>query len=345
MKDIKDFSREELVSFFNSIGEPNYRATELFQAIYKQKVDSFLKITTLPIEVRQRIASDFLLKTFKGKPKKISTEDTTKFLFMLHDGNFIETVVMTSEDKFGTVRTTVCLSTQVGCSFSCTFCATGKMGLIRNLGTGEILEQLLEAEFLGKVNNVVFMGMGEPLLNYQNVRKAIEIISDEAGFAIGRRKITISTSGIPARIRDLADELRSVKLAISLHSAIQQKRNTLMPDLRTISLKDLKESLDYYTRKTGNTITLEYILLDNVNDGKEDLLALVNFAKALKFVKVNLIHYNAQPELSFKPSEKEIWFQKALLEKKIRATLRVSKGEEIRAACGQLYTKHNSQRL
>ncbi len=340
MKDIKNFSLDELKSYFTSIGEPSYRANEVFRAIYIQKVREFSSITTLPKRLREQLSKEFFIRSFQ----KVSTigekTGTQKFLFKLRDGKLIETVLIKEKNSSGRKRNTLCISSQVGCAMGCKFCATGNMGFIRNLATGEIIEQLLYVEDYEKITNIVFMGMGEPLANYENVVKAIKIISDENGRALGRRKIVISTSGIIPKIYQLATDLKSVKLAVSLHSAIQEKRDFLMPGLRTYKIKDLAKSLSYHSKKTGNTITVEYLLIRNINDSLEDLNVLVKFLKEIKFVKVNLIHYNPVPFSNFKPSEKENEFFKILKTNKINVTIRYSKGTEISAACGQLATKN-----
>lgn len=340
MKDIKNLTYKEIQGYFLSIGEPRYRADEVFKAIYFQKVESFTDITNLPMNIRKKLSEDFYLYTFETGAHIKSEDGTQKFLFKLKDGSFIESVLMESENKFNKKRKTVCLSTQVGCPFSCAFCATGKMGFKRNLLASEIVEQFLFFDKIATINNVVLMGMGEPFLNYNNVKKFIEIISDEHGRAFGRRKITVSTSGIIDKIYQITDEIKSIKIAISLHSAIQEKRDMLMPQLKVFKLKDLKEAIAYYVNKTGNTITIEYILINGVNDSEKDAKALVNYLSNLKFVKVNLISYNEVNGVPYKKSDREVEFQRFLLEKGIRATLRISKGQSIKAACGQLATKH-----
>ncbi|BAL80838.1 23S rRNA (adenine(2503)-C(2))-methyltransferase RlmN [Caldisericum exile] len=337
-KDIKNLTLKELEGFFSSLNEKKYRAKEVFNAIYKEKRENFSEITTLSKELRKTLDNIFYITTFKEVSRKTSKDDATKFVFELSDKRLIESVLIKNTNNIGRTWFTACLSTQVGCSMACQFCATGKMGLIRNLEAGEIVEQFLQLEKISPVSNIVFMGMGEPLLNYENVKKAIEILTDENGRELGKRRITISTSGITPMIYKLADEIPSVKLAISLHAAIQRKRDSLMPGLKNYPLNKLKEALIYYNERTGNTVTLEYLLIDNVNDTKSDAEALLKFSRDLKFVKVNLIHYNEIPSISFKPSKKEIEFQKFLLSNGLRTTLRLSKGTDVSAACGQLAT-------
>jgi 23S rRNA (adenine2503-C2)-methyltransferase len=339
MKDIKNFDLQELQGYMLSIGEKAYRAKEIFQAIYKEHIKNFANITTLPRELRERLSEEFYIYVLKEDSQINSSDGTTKYLFKLKDNFLIETVLIKETNKFGRKRNTVCVSTQVGCSLGCKFCATGQMGLSRNLYAGEIVEQFMMVDNVNPINNIVFMGMGEPLLNYDNVKKSISILIDKDGRAFGKRKITISTSGIIEKIYKLSDELKAVNLALSLHAADQSKRNELMPNVEENPMDKLSETLNYYYEKTGNTITLEYLLIKDFNDKKEDAKKLVKFISNLKSAKVNLIHYNTVPFVKFEPSKSEIEFQKFLLDKNIRATLRRSKGTEISAACGQLATK------
>jgi 23S rRNA (adenine2503-C2)-methyltransferase len=339
MKDIKELSLKELRNYFISLNEPQYRASEVFREIYKNKAEDFNKITTLPKELRAILTKSFYIYSF-SKVSEIKTEDgTVKFLFKLKDSLLIETVLIKEKNKFGTLRNTVCISTQVGCMLGCKFCATGKMGFIRNLSTGEIIEQFMHIDKSEPLNNIVFMGMGEPLLNYENVKKAIEILSDENGRNFGRRKIVISTVGIIDKIYKITDEINSVKLAISLHAPTQSKRDAIMERTKSFTMSKLKESLKYYIKETGNTVTIEYLLIKDFNDGKDDAKKLIKYLEGLKFVKVNLIHLNLIPNIPLEPSEREIEFQKFLIKNGVRATLRKSKGTEISAACGQLATK------
>jgi len=339
MKDIKELSLKELRNYFISLNEPQYRASEVFREIYKNKAGDFNKITTLPKELRAILSKSFYIYSF-SEVSEIKTEDgTVKFLFKLKDSLLIETVLIKEKNKFGTLRNTVCISTQVGCMLGCKFCATGKMGFIRNLSTGEIIEQFMHIDKSEPLNNIVFMGMGEPLLNYENVKKAIEILSDENGRNFGRRKIVISTVGIIDKIYKITDEINSVKLAISLHAPTQSKRDAIMERTKSFTMSELKESLKYYIKETGNTVTIEYLLIKDFNDGKDDAKKLIKYLEGLKFVKVNLIHLNPIPNIPLEPSEREVEFQKFLIKNGVRATLRKSKGTEISAACGQLATK------
>lgn len=339
MKDIKELSLTELRNYFISLNEPQYRANEVFREIYKNKTEDFNNITTLPKELRAILSKSFYIYSFSEVSEIKTADGTVKFLFKLKDSLLIETVLIKEKNKFGTLRNTICISTQVGCLLGCKFCATGQMGFIRNLSTGEIIEQFMRIDKSEPLNNIVFMGMGEPLLNYENVKKAIEILSDENGRNFGRRKIVISTVGIIDKIYKITDELNSAKLAISLHAPTQSKRDAIMERTKSFAMSKLKESLKYYIKETRNTVTIEYLLIKDFNDGKDDAKKLMKYLEGLKFVKVNLIHLNSIPDIPLEPSEREIEFQKFLIKNGVRATLRKSKGTEISAACGQLATK------
>ncbi len=337
-KDIKNFSLDELKAYFTEIGEKSYRAEEIFRAIYNNKIFNFHDITTLPKTLRDALDNQFFITSSEVISKQKSSDSSIKFLIKFPDSSLVETVLI-RETAHGKTRNTLCLSSQVGCAMKCKFCATGQMGFIRNLTTGEIIEQFLLVEKIaGKINNIVFMGMGEPLANYENVKKAIKIITDPKGRGLGKRKIVISTSGIIDKIYKLADEISSVRLAISLHAATQKKRDYLMPGLRKYKISDLFEALKYYNRKTGNTITIEYLLIKDVNDDYKDAKDLIKLLRNLKFVKVNLIHFNQVAHIDFKPSNREKAFAEILRKNGVTVTIRHSKGEEIAAACGQLAT-------
>ena len=337
-KDIKNFSLDELKAYFTEIGEKSYRAEEIFRAIYNNKIFNFHDITTLPKTLRDALDNQFFITSSEVISKQKSSDSSIKFLIKFPDSSLVETVLI-RETAHGKTRNTLCLSSQVGCAMKCKFCATGQMGFIRNLTTGEIIEQFLLVEKIaGKINNIVFMGMGEPLANYENVKKAIKIITDPKGRGLGKRKIVISTSGIIDKIYKLTDEISSVRLAISLHAATQKKRDYLMPGLRKYKISDLFEALKYYNRKTGNTITIEYLLIKDVNDDYKDAKDLIKLLRNLKFVKVNLIHFNQVAHIDFKPSNREKAFAEILRKNGVTVTIRHSKGEEIAAACGQLAT-------
>lgn len=342
MKDIKDYSYKKLRDYFTSIGEKPYRADEIFRAIYKNKITAFSEITTLPKDLREKLNKEFCIYSSKIQSSVKASDNSIKFLIELKDQHLIETVLI-SDKKENKVRNTLCISSQVGCAMGCKFCATGQMGLTRNLTSGEIMEQFLLIESsVGKINNIVFMGMGEPLANYENVKRAIEILADKHGRGLGKRKIVISTSGITDKIYKLTDEIPSVRLAISLHAPTQEKRDYLMPGLKTHKISELFNALNNYIKKTGNTVTIEYLLIKDINDTYKDAHILVKLLRKLKFVKVNLIRYNPIPHIDFFLSNREKVFAEILRKNGIVATIRYSKGEEISAACGQLAT--NSQK-
>jgi 23S rRNA (adenine2503-C2)-methyltransferase len=333
-----DFSRDELCSFMQQFGIEKYRADQLHRGIYVQKISDLSHLSTISKPLRQKIKQISILRTFTLKALFVSTRDhTTKFLWSLFDNKEIESVII-YEGK----RVTFCISSQVGCALDCKFCATGKMGFLRNLRCGEMVEQVLLMSSHIKIapSNIVFMGMGEPLLNMKNVIKACDIISDPKGLAISRKKITISTSGIVQNIRKLADMKTPYSLAISLNAAFEEKRKTLMPITYKHSLNDLSAAIKYYTSKTRRRVSLEYILISNTNDGKADADALVKFSRGFP-CKINLIPSNTT-DLGMLPPSTEIveWFNEYLNSKNITVTIRGRKGWDIQAACGQLYSKN-----
>jgi 23S rRNA (adenine2503-C2)-methyltransferase len=343
---ILDHSRSELITFIQSLGLETYRARQLFHGIYVQLLPDVNKLTTLSKQVRSRLDAAITLRSLKLIEKKISLFDqTTKFLWQLSDGSNIESVII-YEGK----RVTFCISSQVGCALDCKFCATGKMGFLRNLTCGEIVEQVI-GEIVEQViqmkqmakalpTNIVFMGMGEPLLNPNNVLKACDTISDAEGLAFSRKKVTISTSGITRGIVKLADMNSPYSLAISLNAAIESKRQEIMPIAIQNPLKNLKQSIRYYISKTRRRVTFEYILIAGKNDGIEDAKGLLKFTAGIP-CKINLIPCNSE-DTEFAPSSAEQvhWFNEYLNQNHRTATIRQRKGWEIQAACGQLYAKY-----
>jgi 23S rRNA (adenine2503-C2)-methyltransferase len=307
------------------------------------------------------LASAASLDSLALERKSVSpTDGTTKFLFRLNDGLMIESVLIPSsdpespeedEDEADVVpisgkRLTLCVSTQVGCPLDCKFCATGTMGFLRNLTTGEIVDQVIRAQRLAdrRITNIVYMGMGEPMLNYDDVMKSIDIITDDRSLNIGAKHITVSTAGYADRIRQMADEGRKVKLALSLHSLDSEKRTNLMPITRKFSVEDLIEALDYYYRKTRRRPTFEYIPFDGYNDTDDDVKRFVKLSKRVP-CKVNLIPFHSiaftgisgfGASLRPTPKEKMERFAQALRKANITVMIRSSSGEDIEAACGQL---------
>jgi 23S rRNA (adenine2503-C2)-methyltransferase len=322
--------------------EPAYRAKHVLQWLYQKRVSRFQEMSDLSERLRGELDRSFRLEPLACVRKTGSQDTTQKFLFALGDGNFIESVLIpASPALYGlpSDRKTICVSTQVGCAFGCKFCASGLDGWTRNLDVGEIIEQILRVEALSgeKINNIVFMGMGEPLANYQNVLQAVEIIRAPWGVGIGARHITVSTSGLAPRIRELADQPVQIRLAISLHGATDEVRQKIMPVNRKYNLATLIDACAYYTEKKRQRITFEYILIENVNDGLDQAAELARIAQKLK-AKINLIPYNTVHDFSWKrPSQtRQQVFFRSLERSGVDATIRREKGHDIDAACGQL---------
>jgi 23S rRNA (adenine2503-C2)-methyltransferase len=340
--DIKSLLLDELQEKVLQLGEPSYRAGQIADWLYKKRVDTIDEMTNLPRPLRGRLLETFSL----GKldlVRVLGARDTTrKFLFRLADGNLIESVLVpASLALYGgkSDRRTICVSTQVGCAYGCKFCASGLEGFSRNLSSNEIVDQLIAVERTTgeKIDNVVFMGMGEPLANLENVLRAIRIINAEWGLGIGARHITISTSGLAPQIRKLAEEPLQIRLAISLHGATDEVRNRIMPINRRYNIETLLSACDYYKAHKKQRLTFEYILIADVNDSDEQARLLSRHALRLS-AKVNLIPYNSVSGLPWtRPSKKrQEKFLSILRVEGIPATLRREKGHDINAACGQL---------
>jgi 23S rRNA (adenine2503-C2)-methyltransferase len=334
--DIKDLSRTELEKALVDMGAESYRAGQIFRWLYRSGAKSFDDMTDIPEGLRLRLKAKFHITHLTPLDSRSSSVDgTTKHLFKLEDANTVEAVFL-PEPK----RVTVCLSSQVGCKFSCSFCASAPFGFVRNLKASEILD---EALFLRGENpsraitNVVFMGIGEPLDNYDNVMKAVRIFNDKDAFNIGARRITISTCGIIPGIKRLSQEGLQVELSVSLHSADDQARSKIVPINKRYPLKELIASCREYTEKTGRVITFEYVLIKGVNSSKEDAVKMMRLLKGAK-CKVNMISYNKIKAKDYEePSPKDVaLFMKTLKAGGVNATHRKSKGEDIDAGCGQL---------
>jgi 23S rRNA (adenine2503-C2)-methyltransferase len=322
--------------------EPLYRAKQVLQWLYQKRISRFREMSDLSERLRDELDREFLLEPLACVRKTGSSDTTQKFLLALRDQSFIESVLIPSSPAlYGSPsdRKTLCVSTQVGCAYGCKFCASGLAGWTRNLEPGEIVEQVLRVEALSgeKINNIVFMGMGEPLANYQNLLQAIEIIRAPWGIGIGARHITISTSGLAPRIRELADQPLQIRLAVSLHGATDAVREKIMPINRKFNLAALMDACAYYGEKKHQRITFEYILIENVNDGLDQVMELAGLARRLE-AKINLIPYNTVEGLSWKrPSQtRQQTFYRALRKSGVDATIRREKGHDIDAACGQL---------
>ncbi|MBN3032822.1 MAG: 23S rRNA (adenine(2503)-C(2))-methyltransferase RlmN [Candidatus Saganbacteria bacterium] len=336
MQNIVNKSLDELQSYFAENGLPAYRAGQVYSWLHRKLTFNFDGMTDLGQELREWLKEKYYIKTLALKHSVTAADGTKKYLFELLDGHRIESVLLSDD----TGRKTVCVSTQAGCPLGCAFCATGRDGLQRDLETSEILGQVYAiAEETQDISNVVFMGMGEPFLNYANLLKAIKILTSKEGANFGQRKITVSTCGLADKIRAFARENLQVRLAVSLNSADDNVRARLMPVNRKHPLGALHEAIKYYIKTTGRRVTLEYVMLAGVNDRRSDLEALKRFCRGLN-VNVNLIPFNRFGK-TFKASSAATldFFVKALLSEDINTIVRHSRGEEIEAACGQLAAK------
>ena len=339
--DIRSLSISNLEKILLKENFEKYRASQIFDWLNKGNVCSFEEMKNLPKELIHFLNSRFIINSAVIKLIKKSTDGTVKFLISLFDNNVIEAVLIPTEK-----RITACVSSQVGCSLDCDFCATAKIKRMRNLDFYEIFDQLMILNFeslklFGRsISNIVFMGMGEPLLNYKNVLKSIEMICSKNGIGISKKKITVSTSGMSKIIKILADKNVKFNLAISLHSAIEKTRNEIMPFSKNFPLSELVNSLNYWYQKTKSKITIEYLVWEAINDNINHINSLVNFCKRVPS-KVNLIEFNDIGNLKFKNANSR-WIQKyiEILEfNNIPVTVRRSRGEDINAACGQLANK------
>jgi len=347
--DIKSLQLEELGEKLRELGEPGYRSRQIADWLYQKRVESFEEMTDLPHELRRRLANLFGFDRLEIVRVLGSRDTTRKFLFRLGDGNLIESVLIpASPALYGqkSDRRTICISTQVGCAYGCKFCASGLEGFSRNLRANEIIDQIIavERESGDKIDNIVFMGMGEPLANFDNVLRAIRIINAPWGLGIGARRITVSTSGLAPQIRKLADEPLQIRLAVSLHGATDKVRDQIMPINRRYNLDMLFSACDYYVAHRKQRLTFEYILIEGVNDSDEQAVALVKHARRLT-AKVNLIPYNTVEGLPWSRPlrNRQEMFLSILRAEGIAATLRREKGHDIDAACGQLRLQTNRE--
>jgi 23S rRNA (adenine2503-C2)-methyltransferase len=323
-------------------GQPKYRAAQVTRWLYEKRATSFEAMTDLPAALRAQLAQSFSFVRLENIRVLGSKDTTRKFLFRLPDGALIESVLIpASPALYGEAsdRRTICMSTQVGCAYGCKFCASGLDGFARNLTAAEIVGQFLEVERIAgeKINNIVFMGMGEPLANFNNLMRAIDIINSPWGIGLGARHITISTSGLAPQIKMLADQPRQIRLAISLHGATDEVRQQIMPVNRKYPLAVLLEACEYFIARKKQRLTFEYILIKDVNDSPANAADLARVAKRVG-AKVNCIPYNAVAGLEWeRPSEeRQDAFMAVLENARIPATIRREKGHDIAAACGQL---------
>lgn len=344
-KDIRELSLEDLISFFETIGESKFRAKQVYEWLWKKSAHSFDEMTNLSKALREKLKESFDLLPIVEDLSQHSIDGTIKTRFKLHDNHLIESVLIPVQDQ---ARFTVCISSQVGCSLSCKFCATGQMGRIRNLTAGEIYDQVVLVNkkcletYNHPITNVVYMGMGEPLLAYKPVFQSIQMLTSPDGLGMSPWRITVSTAGIAKMIKKLADDGIRVNLALSLHAADDVKRNSIMEINESNNLETLMESLRYFYQHTKDSkITFEYIAFDGFNDSIEDAKNLLKLCRQVPTVKVNVIEYNPVRGVEFTKAadDKISAFAQFLRSHDVAITLRRSRGKDIDAACGQLANK------
>ncbi|WP_068246037.1 23S rRNA (adenine(2503)-C(2))-methyltransferase RlmN [Hydrotalea flava] len=342
LPNIRALSNEQLAEFMESIGEKKFRTQQIQEWLWLKHAAGFDDMTNLSKALRQQLSENFSLPALSIDTTQNSADGTVKTRFTTFDGHKIEGVLIPTDE-----RKTACVSSQIGCSLSCKFCATGYMDRKRNLNFDEIYDQVMlinqqsEALYQKKLTNIVFMGMGEPLLNYTNVLKAIDRITAEDGIHMSARRITVSTAGVAKQIKKLGDDGVKFKLALSLHAPTDAKRNEIMPINETNNLKALVEALNYFYNKTKNEITFEYILFKNFNDSQKDADDLIKLYRQVPADLVNIIEYNPIDAFAFqKPDEEGMErFMQYLEKNRVNARLRRSRGKDIDAACGQLANK------
>ncbi len=347
-KNLLRFDLDDLKEEFKKSYIKGFRAKQVFNWIYRNGIIEFKKMSNLPKSLIKKLTEKYQIADLNLDKKLIAKDGTQKYLWKTKDNNSLESVFLPYEKKD---RYSLCVSSQIGCSIGCKFCATGIDGLKRDLSVSEIIEQILKIQIdvsqknfgSPKITNIVFMGMGEPFLNYKNVMKAVSIINNEKGFNVGMRKITISTSGIIGKIKTLTEQNQQIGLAISLNAPNNQLRNKLMPINRKYDLDKLMEAVNYYIRKTNRRVTFEYVLMKGINDKKIHAEQLIELLKN-KLVHVNLIPANPVPELDIKRPTKDIaeYFKDRLEKNDISVTIRVEKGTNIKAACGQLRASYQN---
>ncbi len=333
---------DELTAYFETIGQKKFRAKQVYEWIWQKHAASFEAMTNLSKELRTKLAEHFSFPALTIETTQYSADGTIKSRFKTADHNMVEGVLIPTESRY-----TACVSSQIGCSLSCKFCATGYMDRKRNLDYDEIYDEVVlinqqtERVYNKKLSNIVFMGMGEPLLNYKNVLKAIERITAPDGLGMSPRRITVSTAGVAKMIRQLGDDKVRFNLALSLHAANDLKRNEIMPINETNNIKALIEALNYFYKQTGNEITFEYILFQNFNDSIKDADELIKVYRQVPAHLVNIIEYNPIDAAKFlKPDENTVEiFMNHLAKHRVNAHLRRSRGKDIDAACGQLANK------
>ncbi len=340
-KDIRTLELKELKEFFVSINEKPFKAKQVYEWLWKKSALTFDEMTNLSIATREELSKQFEIKNVRIDSRQTSSDRTIKYSFALHDGNLVEGVLIPTTD-----RATACISSQVGCSLSCKFCATGYLERMRNLDAAEIYDQVVHIRNEAQTNygqnltNIVYMGMGEPLLNYANTLKSIDKITSEEGLGMSPKRITVSTAGIAKMIKKLGDDEVKFNLALSLHAANDVKRNEIMPINESNNLDVLAEALNYFYDKTGTRVTFEYIVFNGVNDTIQDAKELYSFWKKVPS-KINIIEYNPIAQANFRNAEKDELdqFVDYLEQKNVIVNVRRSRGKDIDAACGQLAGK------
>lgn len=334
-------TKEQLRNFFVGQGDKAFRGNQVYEWLWQKSAHDFDAMTNISKETRKMLEDNFVINHIRVDQMQRSSDGTIKNAVRLHDGLVVESVLIPTE-----TRTTACVSSQVGCSLDCRFCATARLKRMRNLNPDEIYDQVVAIDnesrlyFDRPLSNIVFMGMGEPLMNYNNVLKAIDKITSPEGLGMSPKRIVVSTSGVPKIIKKMADEEVKFGLAVSLHSAIDEVRTSIMPFNATFPLKDLRESLEYWYSKTKNRITYEYVVWKGINDTQEAADALVKFCKFAPS-KVNLIEYNPIDDGEFQQASNQAveMYQNTLERNGITVTIRRSRGKDIDAACGQLANK------
>ncbi|MFL0079501.1 23S rRNA (adenine(2503)-C(2))-methyltransferase RlmN [Tenacibaculum maritimum] len=340
-KDIRALTKDQLRDFFVENGDKAFRGNQVYEWLWSKTAHSFKDMTNISLKTREMLEENFVINHIKVDAMQRSKDGTVKNAVRLHDGLVVESVLITTE-----TRTTACVSSQVGCSLDCKFCATARLKRMRNLNPDEIYDQVaaINQESLlyhnRKLTNIVFMGMGEPLMNYKNVITSIEKITSPEGLGMSPKRITVSTSGVPKMIQKMADDEVKFNLAVSLHSAIDEVRTAIMPFNSKMNLESLKEALIYWYEKTKRMVTYEYVVWDGINDRKEDIEALIKFCKYIP-CKVNLIEYNPIDDGAFQQASSAAInnYISNLEMHDIVVNVRRSRGKDIDAACGQLANK------
>ncbi|MGL6021681.1 MAG: 23S rRNA (adenine(2503)-C(2))-methyltransferase RlmN [Chitinophagaceae bacterium] len=340
LPNIRHLSEEDLQKFLHTQKEASYKAKQIMEWLWMKGCNSFEEMSNISKTLKITLSQHFSFPSLKIYTQQESSDGTIKLQFITHDKHFIEGVYIPTSS-----RQTACISSQIGCSLSCIFCATGKLFRIRNLAFDEVIDQI---HFLNKISlektkkrlsNIVFMGMGEPLLNYPQLLKAIATITSPKGLGFSPSRITVSTSGISKMITQLGNDKIKFEIALSLHATNDKKRNEIMSINEKNNLNSLIESLNYFYKKTGNKITLEYLLLHNFNDTPEDIKELIKIYRKIPVKTVNIIEYNPIENTRFKKSEKVEYFIEELKKNRVNTHLRRSRGQDIASACGQLANK------